>query len=154
MLDGRGSRLGVSIRDVNEDDVKAGRTTGVVIEDVNDDSPAAKGGFKAGDVVTSFDGERVRSARQFSRLVEETPSGRSVKAQVMRGGAAGRPHGDAAGAGADALRRRTCPATVRVLPGPEEATRSSGAATSRVRARASATRARCARPPRVARRCG
>jgi serine protease Do len=34
----------------------------------------------------SFDGERVRSARQFARLVEETPAGRSVKAEVMRDG--------------------------------------------------------------------
>ena len=87
VLAGGGSRLGVSIRDVNDEDVKAGRTSGVVIEDVNADSPAAKGGIKAGDVVTMFDGERVRSARQFTRLVEETPSGRSVKAQVLRGGA-------------------------------------------------------------------
>ncbi len=82
-----GSRIGVSIRDLNDEDTKAGRTSGAVIDDVNEDSPAAKGGLKAGDVVTSFDGERVRSARQFTRLVEETPSGRSVKAQVLRNGA-------------------------------------------------------------------
>ena len=87
VLEGRGSRLGVSIRDLNDEDAKAGRTSGVVIEDVVADSPAAKGGVKDGDIVTSFDGERVRSARQFSRLVEETPSGRSVKAQVLRNGA-------------------------------------------------------------------
>jgi C-terminal processing protease CtpA/Prc len=86
VLEGRGSRLGVSIRDVNDDETKAGRTSGVVIEDVTADSPAATGGLKEGDIVTSFDGERVRSARQFSRLVDETPSGRSVKAQVMRSG--------------------------------------------------------------------
>lgn len=87
VLDGRGSRLGVSIRDVNDDEATAGKTSGVVIEDVNDGSPAEKGGLKTGDIVTNFDGERVRSARQFSRLVEETPSGRSVKAQVSRNGA-------------------------------------------------------------------
>lgn len=42
--------------------------------------------MKNGDIVTSFDGERVRSARQLARLVEETPAGRSVKAEVLRGG--------------------------------------------------------------------
>jgi serine protease Do len=32
-----------------------------------------------------FDGERVRSARQFTRLVQETPPGRQVRAVVQRG---------------------------------------------------------------------
>jgi serine protease Do len=53
---------------------------------VNDDSPAAKAGLKAGDVVVGFDGERVRSVRQFTRLVQETPEGRSVKIDVLRDG--------------------------------------------------------------------
>jgi serine protease Do len=85
LLGNRGSRIGVSIRDLGDTDVSAGKS-GVLIEDVTDDSPAAKAGIKDGDIVTSFDGERVRSARQFARLVEETPSGRNVKAQVLRGG--------------------------------------------------------------------
>jgi S1-C subfamily serine protease len=34
----------------------------------------------------SFDGEHVRGARQFARLVEETPPGRQVKASVLRQG--------------------------------------------------------------------
>jgi serine protease Do len=33
-----------------------------------------------------FDGERVRSARHFSRLVQETPDGRTVKATIVRDG--------------------------------------------------------------------
>lgn len=87
VLGGRGSQIGVGIRDLPDADVKAGKA-GVQIEDVREASPAAQAGFKAGDVVTSFDGERVRSARQFARLVEETPAGRSVKTQVMREGKA------------------------------------------------------------------
>jgi len=43
-------------------------------------------GLKAGDVITAFDGERVRSARQLSRLVDETPVGRSVKMTLLRDG--------------------------------------------------------------------
>ena len=82
---GSGSRLGVTIRDVDADDAKA--KSGVIVETVDDDSPAAKGGLKQGDVVVEFDGERVRSVRQFTRLVSETASGHSVTANVMRDGA-------------------------------------------------------------------
>jgi serine protease Do len=87
---GGGSQIGVSVRDVETSDVSAKKLSGqagAVIEEVETDTPAAKAGVKAGDVVVSFDGERVRSARQLDRLVEETPAGRSVKLSVMRDGA-------------------------------------------------------------------
>ena len=83
---GGGSRIGVSINDVEAADVKGKVNAGVVVDDVDEDSPAAKAGLKKGDVVVEFDGERVRSARQFSRLVTETPAGRTVPAAVMRDG--------------------------------------------------------------------
>ncbi len=85
---GGSSQIGVSIRDVDEKDAtKAkGTATGVVIEDVEADSPAQKAGLKTGDIVTEFDGERVRSTRQFIRLVQETPTGRQVSLAVMRDG--------------------------------------------------------------------
>ena len=82
VLDGRGAQLGVMVSDL---DVKAA-TTGVKIDEVNEDSPAAKAGIKAGDIVVDYDGERVRSARQFTRLVQETPDGRSVAIGLMRDG--------------------------------------------------------------------
>ena len=80
-----GSRIGVSVRDVEASD-KSKTANGVVIEAVDEQSPASKAGFKAGDIVVEFDGERVRSVRQFSRLVSETPDGRTVAAAVMRDG--------------------------------------------------------------------
>ena len=80
-----GSRIGISISDV-DGDTKGKVNAGVVIDDVDDDSPAAKAGLKKGDVVVEFDGERVRSVRQFTRLVTETPSGRTVTAVVTRDG--------------------------------------------------------------------
>ena len=82
VLDGRGSELGVMVSDL---DAKAS-TGGVKIDQVNDDSPAQKAGIRAGDVVVDYDGERVRSARQFTRLVQETPEGRSVAIGLMRDG--------------------------------------------------------------------
>ena len=53
---------------------------------VTGESPAETAGLKAGDVIVEFDGERVRSTRQFTRLVQETPSGRKVQASVVREG--------------------------------------------------------------------
>jgi serine protease Do len=88
-LAGGGGRLGVTIREVNDDDVKKGgpgTARGVVIEQVSDNSAAGQAGFKAGDIVVEFDGERVRSVQQFTRLVRETPAGRPVGAVVMRDG--------------------------------------------------------------------
>jgi serine protease Do len=83
-----GTRIGVSVRDLDDGDAKSikGATTGVVVDDVSTDSPAEKAGIRKGDVFVEFDGERVRSVRQFMRLVQETPAGRTVQAAVMREG--------------------------------------------------------------------
>lgn len=78
VLAGRGAEIGVRIAD--------GSDGGVVVEEVQPDSPAEKAGLKRSDVIVEFDGERVRSARQFGRLVQETPPGRAVKATVTREG--------------------------------------------------------------------
>ena len=77
-LAGRGAQIGVRIAD--------GATDGVVIEEVQPDSPAEKAGLKPSDVIVEFGGEHVRSARQFGRLVQETPPGRAVKATITRDG--------------------------------------------------------------------
>ena len=84
-----GMSVGVGVRDVDEADVKREKlqgSMGAVVEDVHSDSPAAKAGMRAGDIIVAFDGERVRSARHFERLVSETPNGRTVDATVMRDG--------------------------------------------------------------------
>jgi serine protease Do len=86
---GGGGRLGVSIRDTDADDLKTAKLqtpAGVVVEEVREESAAEKSGFKAGDIVVEFDGERVRSARQFTRLVQETSVERQVQTVVMRDG--------------------------------------------------------------------
>jgi serine protease Do len=83
VLGGDDMEIGASVRDVTADD-KA--TSGALVESVRDDSPASRAGIKAGDVIVEFDGERVRSARQLSRVVDETPPNRTVKAGLMRDG--------------------------------------------------------------------
>lgn len=99
------SRLGVSIREVSEEDAKsAGLSSpaGAVVEEVTEGSAAEAGGLRKGDIIVEFDGERVRSARQLTRLVQETADGRKVTAVVMRDGqrvsltVAPRPGGGAA----------------------------------------------------------
>ena len=81
-----GSRIGVSIRDVEEGDTKnpKGVNAGVLVEEVSTDSPAEKAGIRKGDVIVEFDGERVRSVRQLTRLVQETAAGRTVAAILQR----------------------------------------------------------------------
>lgn len=87
VLEGPGSHIGVSARDLEPSEAEKLKVQGgAFVEDVRPDSPAAKAGFKTSDVVTEFDGERVRSARQFTRLVRETPPGRVVTATVLRDG--------------------------------------------------------------------
>jgi serine protease Do len=82
---GRGAHIGVSVEDLDQADAKQAGT-GVRVETVNPGGPADKAGIKADDVVTEFDGERVRSTLQFSRLVQETPVGRQVAVVLSRAG--------------------------------------------------------------------
>ncbi len=86
VLAGRGAEIGVTIGDVVQAEKGPATPGGVLVEDVRADGPADKAGLKRADVIVEFDGEHVRSARQFTRLVQETAPGRTVKATIMRDG--------------------------------------------------------------------
>lgn len=89
LLAGPGPAIGVSVRDVSADEAKTARLSapsGAFVEAVTEGGPAAEAGLEKGDVLVAFDGETVRSARQLSRLVEETPAGRTVTATIVRNG--------------------------------------------------------------------
>lgn len=98
ILRGPGSQIGVSTRDFTpaeaRDDLAfwsrplGQQHDGVVIEQVRAGSPASRAGLVKGDVVTVFDGERVVSTNQFSRLVGETPPGWTVRMTILRNGKA------------------------------------------------------------------
>jgi serine protease Do len=77
--DWSGGQIGVTIHDSDSG-------AGVVVDEVREGSPAEKAGLKEKDVIVDFDGERVRSTKQFSRLVDETARGRAVKMIVQRSG--------------------------------------------------------------------
>jgi serine protease Do len=86
-----GSYLGIGIQEITAERAKAlklAEEAGVEITRVAPDSPADKAGLKAGDVVLQYNGMKVESLEQFSRLVRETPVGREVKLEIFRNGAA------------------------------------------------------------------
>ncbi len=86
-MEGGTVQIGASLRDVTDADVKSLKLqapAGAVIDRVDANGPAAKAGFRAGDVVLTFDGVSVRSARHLERLISETPDGRQVAATVVR----------------------------------------------------------------------
>jgi serine protease Do len=81
--------LGVEVSEVTADqakDLKLPETRGVYVSDVVSDSPAAKAGLQAKDVILEYDGTPVEGTVQFRRLVRETPPGRTVNLTVMRDG--------------------------------------------------------------------
>jgi serine protease Do len=88
ILTGR-SWLGVQLSDVTEAKVQQLHLPGeygVIVAQVEQNSPAAKAGVKADDVIVTFGGMRVWSAAQFTRLVRETPLGRTVTLGIIRDG--------------------------------------------------------------------
>lgn len=89
--EGGPSWLGVETREVNADKVKELKLPaerGVIVGRVAPDSPAAKAGLKENDVITEVGGQRVEGAAQFSRMIHETPAGRTIQLTVWRDGQA------------------------------------------------------------------
>jgi membrane-associated protease RseP (regulator of RpoE activity) len=86
---GEGSYLGVDVQDVTKDRLSALKLKeerGAEVSMVDQDGPAGKAGLKEGDVVLTFNGEKVESAEQLKRMIHETPPGRTVALGVSRGG--------------------------------------------------------------------
>jgi serine protease Do len=83
------SWLGVGIQNVTSDLARAFRldeVKGAVVTEVYPDSPAARAGFRRGDVVASVDGEKVASAGDLRNRVAHTPVGTTVAVVVLRDG--------------------------------------------------------------------
>jgi S1-C subfamily serine protease len=81
--------LGVAIQPVTEDIAASfgfKKTGGALISDVMAGSPAEKAGLKQGDILVTFDGKKIKDARQLQLAVAEAPIGKSLTAEVFRDG--------------------------------------------------------------------
>jgi len=81
--------LGVMIQNVTPalaDEFKLKDSKGALIGDVVDDGPAAKAGFKPGDVILEFNGKSVRDSRHLQLTVADTKPGSTVPVEVLRNG--------------------------------------------------------------------
>lgn len=81
--------LGVGIDELTSElagrfHVKPGQ--GVQVTQVFPDTPAAKAGFKEGDVITAYAGENVRSLHELQELVERSPFGSHQQVAILRDG--------------------------------------------------------------------
>jgi serine protease Do len=79
--------LGVAIQDVNRELAESfglDKPQGAIISRVIPESPAAKAGFEAGDVILSFNGKTIESSSALPPIVGRTEVGKSVPVKVMR----------------------------------------------------------------------
>jgi len=79
--------LGVVIQDVTGELAESfglSKPQGALISKVLPDSPAAKGGFEAGDVILTFGGKEVPSSSDLPPIVGRTKIGETIPVEVMR----------------------------------------------------------------------
>ena len=78
--------LGVSIQPLTPELAKSfgAKDKGVLISDVLQDGPAAKGGLKAGDILTEFEGKKMEAPADLQRAVGLTTPGQDTKVKVWR----------------------------------------------------------------------
>jgi serine protease Do len=83
--------LGVVIQPITPDLAKSfghKEEAGALVAEVVKDSPAQKAGIKNGDIITDFNGKKIREIHELTRLVAATPVGKKVKLGLHRGGKA------------------------------------------------------------------
>jgi C-terminal processing protease CtpA/Prc len=96
-----------------------GVSEGILVTSVNDNSPAAKAGLKAGDVITAVDGDKVASSGDISRAIGKKQDGpvtltvvrdRNTRSVIVT------PEKPPAGSGADIRTIVTPQITIPVIP--------------------------------------
>jgi len=82
--------LGVNIQPVTPDIANSLGLTSVkgalVSQAIGEDSPGAKAGVKAGDVITAVDGEQIDDAKSLSRVIGSKAPGTTVQLTIWRDG--------------------------------------------------------------------
>lgn len=86
--------LGVSIQELNRDFAQflgLPQVTGVIINGVYESSPAAEAGLLPLDIITEFDGKKVKAEKpeevnEFRRMVGDSEIGKEVQLKIIRNG--------------------------------------------------------------------
>jgi serine protease Do len=81
--------LGVQIQEVTPEIAQGlglSKEGGALVADVTPGSPAAKAGFKQGDVILSFNGHDIIRVRDLPIVVAQTPVGDKAKVEISRDG--------------------------------------------------------------------
>ena len=79
--------LGVRIQDVTQEiaDVEQlDEPRGALVASVAENSPSAKAGIKAGDIILEFNGARINKMKELPAIVAKTKVGKNVKVKVWR----------------------------------------------------------------------
>src|SRR4029077_19086524 len=87
LLPGGRPRLGIDAEDIGEQlgsFFGAPDGEGILVRSVNSGSPAEKAGLKAGDVIASFNGERVRSLGDLRQKLASQNDAKTAKIGVLR----------------------------------------------------------------------
>ncbi|PIE44625.1 MAG: serine peptidase, partial [Gammaproteobacteria bacterium] len=81
--------LGVSIQNVNQDLARSfalQKPRGALVSSVIEGSPAEKAGIKAGDIILTFNGKKVKKSTDLPPMVGTVAVGKSVEVELMRAG--------------------------------------------------------------------
>jgi serine protease Do len=79
--------IGVALGDVDADaaaDLGLGEIQGAVITGIERGTPAAKSGLKVYDIITEFNGKKIKSSRDLSDSVSDAKIGEAATAKVIR----------------------------------------------------------------------
>jgi len=82
-------RIGVTIRDVNDDIAESlglENSNGAMVNSVLDDSPSSKAGVEFGDIIVEFNGTEIEEVRDLTTIVANTEIGKTVEMVVLRKG--------------------------------------------------------------------
>ncbi|HEX6464044.1 MAG TPA: DegQ family serine endoprotease [Vicinamibacterales bacterium] len=83
------AKLGVTIQNVTPDlasSMGLSSSHGALVSSVEEGGPAARAGFKQGDVITQFNGKAVADNNQLRNAVAATTPGTTVAVEVLRNG--------------------------------------------------------------------
>lgn len=90
LLEARKNYLGVRLQSMTEDlraYFKAPRGRGLLVSRVEEDTPAAKAGLRAGDVIVAVDGKGISDRSDIAQALSDHQAGDRVPVKIVRDGA-------------------------------------------------------------------